>query len=109
MKILIAEDEADLLSQYKEILEQNDHEVITTSDGEECLLSYRKAYEKWFKEKNDDSAPDTPFAGHYPAWYIPQQQLFPCHHHDSGGYKFIPVQKDASQGIRLPIQPGQGE
>ena len=61
MKILIAEDEADLLSQYKEILEHNDHEVITTSDGEECLLSYRKAYEKWFKEKNDDSAPDTPF------------------------------------------------
>ena len=61
MKILIAEDEADLLSQYKEILEQHNHEVITTSNGEECLLSYRKGYEKWFKEKNDDSSPDSPF------------------------------------------------
>lgn len=61
MKILIAEDESDLLSQYKEILEQNNHEVITTSNGDECLLSYRKGYEKWAKEKNDDSSPDTPF------------------------------------------------
>jgi len=61
MKILIAEDEADLLSQYKEILEKNNHEVITTTNGEECLLAYRKAYEKWFKEKDDDSSPDSPF------------------------------------------------
>ena len=61
MKILIAEDESDLLSQYKEILEQNNHEVITTSNGDECLLSYRKGYEKWAKKKNEDSSPDTPF------------------------------------------------
>jgi CheY-like chemotaxis protein len=61
MKILIAEDEADLLSQYKEILEKNNHEVITTTNGEECLLAYRKGYEKWFKEKDDDSSPDSPF------------------------------------------------
>jgi DNA-binding response OmpR family regulator len=61
MKILIAEDEADLLSQYKEILEQNNHEVITTRDGEECLSSYREGYEKWVKEKDNDSSPDTPF------------------------------------------------
>ena len=61
VKILIAEDETDLLSQYKEILEQNNHEVITTSNGEECLLSYRKWYEKWFERKNDDSSPDAPF------------------------------------------------
>lgn len=61
MKILIAEDEHDLLSQYKELLEQNNHQVITTSNGEECLLSYRKEYEKWAEGKNDDSSPDTPF------------------------------------------------
>ncbi|MDG7054720.1 MAG: response regulator transcription factor, partial [Nitrososphaerota archaeon] len=48
MKILIAEDESDLLSQYKEFLEKNNHEVITTTNGEECLLAYRKVYEKWF-------------------------------------------------------------
>ena len=62
MKILIAEDESDLVSQYKEILEQNNHEVISTSDGEQCLSSYRKAYETWAKEKNDDDeGPDAPF------------------------------------------------
>ncbi len=61
MKILIAEDESDLLSQYKEFLEKNNHEVITTTNGEECLLAYRKVYEKWFKEKDEDSSPDSPF------------------------------------------------
>ncbi len=61
MKILIAEDEIDLLSQYKEILEQNNHQVVTTSDGDECLLSYQKEYEKWFENKDDDSSPDAPF------------------------------------------------
>lgn len=61
MKILIAEDENDLLSQYKEILEQNNYQVIPTNNGEECLLAYRKGYEKWVKEKNDDSSSDTPF------------------------------------------------
>lgn len=61
MKILIAEDQADLLSQYKEILEENNHQVITTSNGDQCLASYRKEYEKWFKEKNDDINQDAPF------------------------------------------------
>ena len=61
MKILIAEDESDLSSQYKELLEQNNHNVITTSNGEECLLSYRKEYEKWAKVKDDDLSPDAPF------------------------------------------------
>ena len=61
MKILIAEDESDLSSQYKELLEQNNHNVITTSNGEECLLSYRKEYEKWYERKDDDTSPDAPF------------------------------------------------
>jgi CheY-like chemotaxis protein len=61
MKILIAEDEVDLLSQYKEFLENNNHITISTKDGNECLLAYRKEYEKWFEEKNNDSSPDSPF------------------------------------------------
>lgn len=61
MKILIAEDESDLSSQYKELLEQNNHNVITTSNGEECLLSYRKEYEKWYERKDDDDSLDAPF------------------------------------------------
>lgn len=60
MKILIAEDESDILSQYQEFLEDNNHEITPTKDGNECLDTYRKVYEKWFETKNDDS-PDSPF------------------------------------------------
>jgi CheY-like chemotaxis protein len=43
MKILIADDEPDLLSQYRTILEDHDHQIITTPDGESCVLEYSKA------------------------------------------------------------------
>ena len=61
MKILIAEDETDMLSQYQEFLENNKHAVVPTKDGDECLLAYRKQYEKWFETKNDDTDSDSPF------------------------------------------------
>ena len=61
MKILIAEDETDILSQYQEFLENNKHAVVSTKDGDECLLAYRKQYEKWFETKNDDTDSDSPF------------------------------------------------
>lgn len=61
MKILLAEDEADLLSQYKEFLEKNNHAAIATKDGDECLSAYRKEYEKWYETKDDESSPDSPF------------------------------------------------
>jgi len=61
MKLLIAEDETDLLSQYQEFLENHKHTTIPTKDGDECLLAYRKEYEKWFETKNDDTSPDSPF------------------------------------------------
>ncbi len=60
MKILIAEDESDILSQYQEFLEANRHDIFPTNDGNECLAVYRKEYEKWFEAKNDDG-PDSPF------------------------------------------------
>jgi CheY-like chemotaxis protein len=61
MKILIAEDEVDLLSQYQEFLETHKHAIIPTTDGDACILAYKKEYEKWFKTKNDDNSPDSPF------------------------------------------------
>ena len=61
MNILIAEDETDLLTQYQEFLENSKHEVVSTKDGDECLLAYRKKYEKWFETKNDDTDSDSPF------------------------------------------------
>jgi len=42
MKILIADDEPDLLSQYRTILEDKGHSVTTTLDGETCVLEYSK-------------------------------------------------------------------
>ncbi len=46
MKILIAEDEPDILLQYKLALEGRDHHVVTTTNGEECLNVYMKELQK---------------------------------------------------------------
>lgn len=40
MRILLAEDEHDILAQYSLALQGNNHQVVTTSDGEECLRVY---------------------------------------------------------------------
>jgi len=41
MRILIAEDDLDISTLYKKALEKNKHQVIITSNGEECLKNYR--------------------------------------------------------------------
>lgn len=41
MRILIAEDELDISTLYKKALEKNKHQVVITSNGEECLKNYR--------------------------------------------------------------------
>jgi CheY-like chemotaxis protein len=43
MKILVAEDEQSIASQYKMALESGGHEVQVTIDGENCLEAYTKA------------------------------------------------------------------
>lgn len=52
MKILIAEDEKDIIDQYFEFLTSLGHEVFMTSNGQQCI-------EKYFNqiEKNPDQAP----------------------------------------------------
>jgi two-component system cell cycle response regulator CpdR len=42
MKILVAEDEPDILLFYKLILENEGHQVVATKNGEECLDEYNK-------------------------------------------------------------------
>ena len=42
MKILIADDEPDLISQYTTILEDKGHEVVSALDGEACVFRYSK-------------------------------------------------------------------
>lgn len=41
MRILIAEDDLDISTLYKKALEKNKHQVVVTSNGEECLKNYR--------------------------------------------------------------------
>lgn len=41
MRILIAEDDLDISTLYKNALEKNKHLVVITSNGEECLKNYR--------------------------------------------------------------------
>ena len=52
MKILIAEDEADLADQYFEFLTDSGHEVFLTYNGQQCV-------EKYFNQikENSDQAP----------------------------------------------------
>lgn len=40
MRILVAEDEREILAQYRLALEDRNHQVVTTADGEECLNVY---------------------------------------------------------------------
>jgi CheY-like chemotaxis protein len=44
MNILIAEDVRHTALQYKIALEDRDHQVITTNDGEDCLKTYNEYY-----------------------------------------------------------------
>jgi CheY-like chemotaxis protein len=44
MKILIADDEPDLLSQFQAVLVDRGHTVVTTGDGDACVMAYSKEY-----------------------------------------------------------------
>ena len=52
MHILIAEDEKDLLDQYKDMLEDNGHKVTVSNNGDECVKIYRIESEN--NKKSDD-------------------------------------------------------
>jgi CheY-like chemotaxis protein len=41
LKILIAEDEPELLRTYKILLEHEGYQIVTTSNGEECMEVYK--------------------------------------------------------------------
>jgi hypothetical protein len=47
MKILIAEDECNIAMVYRVSLQNRYREVLLTYDGESCLKSYRKAFDKF--------------------------------------------------------------
>ena len=53
MKILVAEDEANIGYQYRTVLEQNKHSVQVTNDGEECLQVYYDELDKLANQKSD--------------------------------------------------------
>lgn len=42
MKILVAEDEAEIAKSYKLVLEKRKHQVTLTIDGEECINAYKE-------------------------------------------------------------------
>ncbi len=46
MKVLIAEDDRDLISLYKHTMERRNHKVIICGDGEECLNLYYEELER---------------------------------------------------------------
>ena len=46
MKLLIAEDEPDLLTQYKTILEEANHKIVSAEDGEIAISLYSEEFDK---------------------------------------------------------------
>ena len=52
-RILIADDESDILASYKEALERANHKVTTTKDGRKCLEAYYQEYKKLQSETGD--------------------------------------------------------
>lgn len=61
MKILIAEDESDIALTYKIAFEDRKHDVIMTSNGEECVKQYHKALDSFKKSQITESFRKTPF------------------------------------------------
>ena len=53
MHVLIAEDEKDLLDQYRDMLEEKGHKVTSSANGDECVKIYR--IESEHNTKSDDS------------------------------------------------------
>ncbi|HEX5457055.1 MAG TPA: response regulator [Candidatus Nitrosotalea sp.] len=53
MHVLIAEDEKDLLDQYRDMLEEKGHKVTSSANGDECVKIYR--IESEHNIKSDDS------------------------------------------------------
>jgi len=58
MRILIAEDDRDISTLYKKALEKNKHQVIITSNGEECLKNYRTTLENMASKALQQSKAD---------------------------------------------------
>jgi CheY-like chemotaxis protein len=46
LKLLVAEDELDIALSYRRALEQHDHQVILTPDGEKCLSIYKNTFDQ---------------------------------------------------------------
>ncbi|HKX82024.1 MAG TPA: response regulator [Nitrososphaera sp.] len=53
MKILVAEDESNIATQYRAVLEEKSHSVLITFDGEQCLQAYYDELDKAANEKPD--------------------------------------------------------
>jgi len=60
-KILVVDDERDLLSSYKEALESADHKVVTAQDGKKCLEIYRKEFQAAQSKSRDLPVEASPF------------------------------------------------
>ncbi|MEO9294729.1 MAG: response regulator [Nitrososphaera sp.] len=57
MKILIAEDEKDVLSAYQVALSAAGHELVTSENGEDCINLYRQHFEQFKNSQDRQRAP----------------------------------------------------
>jgi CheY-like chemotaxis protein len=59
MKILVAEDEPDILLVYKHALRDRGHEVTISDDGDKCLNIYKQRLSKQYQQKNSSEIDPT--------------------------------------------------
>jgi len=55
LRILVAEDDADVRDSYKEMLERSNYSVLTAQDGKECIDMYREELELRKSETDSDN------------------------------------------------------
>lgn len=58
LKVLIAEDDSDIRTLYKTILEERGHAVDVAEDGEQCVEKYMRALKNIVKKEKSDNYAD---------------------------------------------------
>lgn len=61
MKILVAEDDKDIANSYCDLFKVNNHDVLVTNDGNECVLTYARAMEIALASRKNADGPVMPF------------------------------------------------
>jgi DNA-binding response OmpR family regulator len=61
VKILVAEDDNDIAKSYRDLFKVNNHDVLVTDNGNECILTYARAMEIALASRKNGDGQVMPF------------------------------------------------